>query len=88
VAMPVYHGTGSRVRAVLLGTLSGFAEPFGALLASLVANDHSSKGAFGGMFGLTAGMMTYATAPPAVLLFLLRISPLIYRAHAACFLGP
>lgn len=59
VAMPVYHGTGSRVRAVLLGTLSGFAEPFGALLASFVANDRSSKGAFGGMFGLTAGMMTF-----------------------------
>jgi len=59
VAMPVYHATGSRARAVALGSLSGMSEPFGALLASLVANEHSSTGAFGGMFGLTAGMMTY-----------------------------
>mmetsp|Transcript_11500 Transcript_11500/g.36843 ORF Transcript_11500/g.36843 Transcript_11500/m.36843 type:complete len:116 (+) Transcript_11500:271-618(+) len=57
--MPVYHATGSRARAVALGSLSGMSEPFGALLASLVANEHSSTGAFGGMFGLTAGMMTY-----------------------------
>jgi len=59
VAMPIYHATGSRFRAVLLGTLSGLSEPFGAVLASVVANEHSSKGAFGAMFGLTAGMMTY-----------------------------
>uniref|UniRef100_A0A7S4F365 Zinc transporter n=2 Tax=Chrysotila carterae TaxID=13221 RepID=A0A7S4F365_CHRCT len=59
VAMPIYHATGSRSRAVLLGTLSGLSEPFGALLASIVANEASSKAAFGGMFGLTAGMMTY-----------------------------
>merc|ERR1712087_682175 len=59
VAMPIFHATGSKSRAVLLGTLSGLSEPFGAVLASFVANENSSKGAFGGMFGLTAGMMTY-----------------------------
>ena len=59
VAMPIYHGTGSRKNAVILGTMSGLSEPFGALLASLVANEHSSTSAFGGMFGLTAGMMVY-----------------------------
>ena len=31
--MPLYYGTGSRIKAVGLGTASGFAEPFGALLA-------------------------------------------------------
>ena len=59
VAMPVYHGTGSKAKAVALGTLSGFSEPFGALLASLVATEDSTPGVFGGMFGLTAGMMVY-----------------------------
>jgi len=59
IAMPVLYGTGSRAKAVALGTLSGFAEPFGALLASLVANENSSQAVFGGMFGATAGMMAY-----------------------------
>ena len=59
VAMPIYYATHSRVRAVGLGALSGMSEPFGALLASLAANESSSSGAFGGMFGLTGGMMTY-----------------------------
>mmetsp|Transcript_62472 Transcript_62472/g.123449 ORF Transcript_62472/g.123449 Transcript_62472/m.123449 type:complete len:334 (-) Transcript_62472:78-1079(-) len=59
VAMPIYYATGSRVRAITLGTLSGMSEPFGALLASLVANEQSSSAAFGGMFGLTGGMMAY-----------------------------
>ena len=43
VAMPIFYGTGSRWRAVFFGTLSGFSEPFGALLASLIANEHSPK---------------------------------------------
>jgi len=59
VAMPIYHATRSKSRAVCLGTLSGMSEPFGAFLASFVANDDSTTAAFGGMFGLTAGMMTY-----------------------------
>ena len=56
--MPIYHATHSRLKALALGTLSGLSEPFGALLASAVANERSSTGAFGAMFGITAGMMT------------------------------
>jgi len=59
IAMPVFYATHSRAKAVGLGTLSGMSEPFGALLASLVANESSSDGAFGFMFGLTGGMMAY-----------------------------
>lgn len=59
VAMPVFYATRSRARAIGLGTLSGFSEPFGALLASFVANERSPDSVFGGMFGLTAGMMTF-----------------------------
>eukprot|EP00316_Scyphosphaera_apsteinii_P005850 CAMPEP_0119300138 /NCGR_PEP_ID=MMETSP1333-20130426/2132_1 /TAXON_ID=418940 /ORGANISM="Scyphosphaera apsteinii, Strain RCC1455" /LENGTH=276 /DNA_ID=CAMNT_0007301805 /DNA_START=332 /DNA_END=1162 /DNA_ORIENTATION=- len=59
VAMPIYHATKSKCRAVALGTLSGMSEPVGAVLASFVANEDSSQGAFGGMFGMTAGMMSY-----------------------------
>ena len=42
-----------------LGALSGLSEPLGAVLASFVANESSSDQAFGGMFGLTGGMMLY-----------------------------
>jgi len=59
VAMPLLYATKNRPRAIGLGALSGMSEPFGALLASLVANENSSTTAFGGMFGLTGGMMTY-----------------------------
>ena len=59
VAMPILHATGSKWRAVGLGALSGMAEPFGAVLASLVASDDSPSGYFGGLFGLTAGMMLF-----------------------------
>lgn len=59
VAMPLLYATGNRPRAILLGALSGMSEPFGAVLASFVANEHSSTLAFGGMFGMTGGMMTY-----------------------------
>lgn len=57
--MPVYYATGSRARAVGLGALSGMSEPLGALLASAVANERSSPAVFGGMFGLTAGTMSF-----------------------------
>ena len=59
VAMPILYATGSKVKAVGLGALSGMSEPFGAVLASFVANETSSDQAFGGMFGLTGGMMLY-----------------------------
>ena len=59
VAMPLLYATKSRTRAITLGALSGLSEPLGALLASLVANEHSSTFSFGGMFGLTGGMMVY-----------------------------
>ena len=59
IAMPVFYATRSRTKAVGLGALSGMSEPLGAVIASLVANEHSSKSAFGFMFGLTGGMMAY-----------------------------
>ena len=59
VAMPLLYATKSKSRAIALGTLSGMSEPFGALLASFVANENSSTFSFGGMFGLTGGMMVY-----------------------------
>merc|ERR1739848_17056 len=49
VAMPLLYATNNRGRAIGLGALSGMSEPFGALLASLVANERSSTFAFGGM---------------------------------------
>ena len=59
VAMPILYATQKRGRAIALGALSGMSEPFGALLASLVANEDAPPGVFGGMFGLTGGMMVY-----------------------------
>ena len=36
VSMPIYHATGSRKKAFLYSTLSGLAEPLGAILALLI----------------------------------------------------
>jgi len=75
VAMPIYYATQRRGRAIALGALSGMSEPFGALLASLIANERADSSVFGGMFGLTAGMMVYVCVA--------ELLPAAYRERAA-----
>lgn len=59
VALPVYHSTGSRAKAFWYSTFSGLAEPVGAVLGFLLLRSVLGEQAFGVMFALIAGIMTY-----------------------------
>ncbi|KAJ1619999.1 Zinc/iron permease [Pavlovales sp. CCMP2436] len=73
VAMPILHGTGSRTRAIFWASLSGMAEPLGALLAYIFVNPKTSQSSFGAMFAVSAGMMVYVC--------LSELLPAAYREH-------
>ena len=59
VAAPVYAATKSRKKAFWWATLSGLAEPIGALLAYFLVSVFIPEYLFGVMFGLIAGMMVF-----------------------------
>lgn len=59
VALPVYHATGSKSKAFWYSTLSGIAEPVGAVLGYVVFRSVLNEAAFGVMFALVAGIMVY-----------------------------
>lgn len=59
VALPVYHATGSRSKAFWYSSLSGMAEPAGALIGFFALRSLLGGAAFGVMFALIAGIMTY-----------------------------
>lgn len=59
VALPVYHSTGSRSKAFWYSALSGMAEPVGAVLGFFALRSVLGNAAFGVMFALVAGIMTY-----------------------------
>lgn len=70
VAVPIFFSTGSKTKAFLWTAISAVTEPFGALIAwGIIAASQSVSGeevlsadgnvAFGIMFGIVAGMMTF-----------------------------
>lgn len=59
VAAPVYAATKSRKKAFWWATLSGLAEPVGALIAFALVSTFVPDYLFGIMFGLIAGMMVF-----------------------------
>jgi ZIP family zinc transporter len=59
VAVPVYYGTGSRMKGLLYSALSGLSEPAGALLAFLVLAPFINGLTLGIIFGAVAGIMIY-----------------------------
>jgi len=59
VAVPVYYGTGSRLKALLYSTLSGLSEPVGALLAFLILAPFISGTVLGVIFAAVSGIMIY-----------------------------
>lgn len=59
IAVPIYYTTGSKQKAFLYSFVSGLAEPVGALLAYLVFGSALNEVAFGLIFGVVAGIMTY-----------------------------
>ena len=59
VAAPVYAATRNRKKAVGWATVSGLAEPAGALVAAFLVAYFVPQELFGLLFGLVAGMMVY-----------------------------
>ncbi|WP_035280771.1 zinc transporter ZupT [Brevibacterium album] len=57
VAVPVYHATGSRMRALLLSTASGLAEPAGALLGWMLLAPFLTPAVMSGVLAGVAGVM-------------------------------
>ena len=60
VAMPVYHGTGSKAKGILWGILSGVSEPLGGLFGYLILKGTDMNPlTYGVLFAVVAGMMVY-----------------------------
>lgn len=59
VAAPVFAATKNRKKAVLWATVSGLAEPLGALVAAVLVSYFIPRELFGLLFGLVAGMMVF-----------------------------
>jgi zinc transporter, ZIP family len=59
VAMPIYHATGNRTRAVLYAGLSGMAEPLGALIAALFLLPLLTEEAMGYVLAFVGGIMVF-----------------------------
>ncbi|MEE1652064.1 zinc transporter ZupT [Brachybacterium sp. J144] len=61
VAVPVRRATGSRSKAFWLATLSGLAEPVGALVGFLLLAPFLSGGAMGAILAGVAGVMVFVS---------------------------
>jgi zinc transporter, ZIP family len=59
VSIPVFCATGKRKKAFFLSLLSGFAEPFGALIAYLILMPFLNNFVLGIVFASVAGIMIY-----------------------------
>ena len=59
VSVPVYHATGSRIKAFRLSFLSGLAEPLGALIGWLVLMPFLNDVLYGVIFAAVAGIMVF-----------------------------
>jgi ZIP family zinc transporter len=58
VALPIYYGTGNRLKGFLWGALSGFSEPLAAALTwAILYRTEFNENIYGVLFGLTTGMM-------------------------------
>jgi ZIP family zinc transporter len=59
VALPIYHATNNKWKALAWAFFSGISELVGALLGYLVLKDTFGPLAYGIVFGLVAGMMVF-----------------------------
>ena len=59
IAVPIYHATGDKKRALRLSFLSGFAEPLGAALAYLFLAPFMSPMLLVCVFAIIAGIMVF-----------------------------
>nr|NLI50757.1 ZIP family metal transporter [Propionibacterium sp.] len=59
VAVPLYHATHDRTKALGLAALTGLSEPVGGLLGFLVLRPFVSDALLGVVFGIIAGIMVF-----------------------------
>jgi ZIP family zinc transporter len=59
VSVPIFYATGDRRKAFIYSFLSGFAEPFGAVVGYLVLMPFFSPAVFGLLFAAVAGIMVF-----------------------------
>ena len=59
VSMPIYYATGSKKKAFIYSSLSGFAEPVGALTGFFLLQRIFGESMFGFTFAAVAGIMVY-----------------------------
>lgn len=59
VSLPIYHATGDKKSAFWYATLSGFAEPIGAVVGFFLLFPFMGEATLGITFGVVAGIMIY-----------------------------
>lgn len=59
VSLPIYHATGKKRKAFWYATLSGLAEPIGALVGFFILLPFMGEATLGITFGIVAGIMIY-----------------------------
>lgn len=59
VSVPIYYATANRKKALKLATLSGLAEPAGAILGFLILRQFMNDYVFGFTFAAVAGIMVF-----------------------------
>ena len=59
VSLPIYHATGDKKKAFWYATLSGLAEPVGALVGFFLILPFMGDATLGITFGIVAGIMVY-----------------------------
>lgn len=59
IAVPIYHATGSRRKAIRYSLLSGLAEPIGALIGGLLLMQFWTPEVSGVILAAVAGIMIY-----------------------------
>lgn len=59
VSLPIYHATGNKKSAFLYATLSGLAEPIGAIVGFFLLLPFMGEATLGITFGVVAGIMIY-----------------------------
>jgi len=59
VAVPIYHASGSKKKAIGYTMLSGLAEPIGAIIGYVLLRSIFTETTFGLLFASVAGIMVY-----------------------------
>lgn len=59
VSVPIYHATGSKIKAFWLSFLSGVSEPIGALIGYTLLKPFLTETTFGLLFASVAGIMVF-----------------------------